>query len=70
MKTAPTPSELFKLENEQLEKLRALDFELFYAKPENAPALQAKIDATVDEISHLEQAIRGAELNLRRSCMA
>ena len=70
MKTAPTPSELFKQENEQLEKFLALDFELFYAKPENAPTLKAKIDATAEELSHLKEAIRGAESNRGTSCTA
>jgi hypothetical protein len=40
MKNDPTLSQLFKLENAQLEKFLALDFELLYTKPDNTPALK------------------------------
>jgi hypothetical protein len=60
MKNDPTLSELFKLENAQLEKFLALDFELLYTKPDNTPTLKAKIDTATDEISRLNRAIREA----------
>jgi hypothetical protein len=62
MQTSPTLSELLKSEQDQLEKLRALDFDLLYASAEDTPSIKNEIDATVDEIFRLVREIRDCKL--------
>jgi hypothetical protein len=69
MKNKPTLSELFKLENAQLEKFLALDFELLHATPDNTPTLRAKLDTIADDISRINRAIIAAKLDRRTSNM-